>query len=297
MAWTTTELIASVKRRTGMPVAQATFTTAEILSIANEEMQSYVVPLLLKEREDYYTTSYDVTLVDGVLAYSLPPRAIGGKLREIFLMDAQGRPINLPRVSQSQLEYASFGCYFEDNALTLINDGPSSVFRLGVSLRMVYQLRPNDLVETSAAGVISTFNETNRTVTVSSVPAGFSGNTSWDIVRASPGFETIGIGLTGTLSSSTVTFSADLPARLAAGDYLCLREQSPVPQIPPELHPLLAQRVAANILESKQMTEKLGPVVAKLQGMEKDARSLIAPRIDGEASRVVNRRSLHRLRW
>lgn len=296
MAWTTTELLASIKRRAGMPTAQATFTTADLIAIANEQMLEYVVPLVLGAREDYWVTNDDQALADGVLAYRIPYRAISSKLREVSVLDAQSGVHNLPRVSLSDLEHAHRGFWIEGDKVWLVSDS-LTVTDLGVTLRQTFNLRPNQLVETSGATTVASFDAAAKTITLASAPTGYSTATAFDIIRARSPFETLAYDAAGTLSTLTITFSGSLPTDLAVGDYVCLTEQSPVPQIPVELHGLLAQKCAVKIHESKQMLDKLGASVKELARLEQDARSVLTPRVDGEAQRVFNRSSLYRNRW
>jgi hypothetical protein len=296
VSWTTADLLASVRRRAGIPAAAATYTAAELLAIADEEIRSYLVPLLLKVREDYWLANQDIPLTSDALTYRIPYRAIGGKLSEVYVVDDRGHPTNLPRIRYSDLVDTDFGFYLDAGSVTLVtSDGDPT--RLGTSLRLSFYARPNALVETSAAGVVSTFNPTARTITLTSAPASFTGRTIFDVVRSKPGFDFLAIDATGTLASDTITFSSALPHDLEVGDYVCLPEQSPVPQLPPEMHALLAQKVAVKVAESRQMTERLKSLREELVRMEADSSTLITPRVDGEATKVVARRSLYRSRW
>src|SRR5512147_634259 len=98
MPWTTTDLVASIRRRTGMPAAQATYTAAELLAIATDELWSYVVPFVLSQQEDYWLRHAEEPLVDGVYTYPIPTRAVGAKLREVLLLDDRRNPTNVPRL-------------------------------------------------------------------------------------------------------------------------------------------------------------------------------------------------------
>lgn len=294
MAWTTTQLLASIKRRADVPTAQASYSTTEILSMADEETRSYVVPLVLKEREDYWVSPHDVALVDGTIAYRIPYRAVGGKLREVYLIDVNGNLIQFPRARISDLEDANWGFWTEGNVLNIVDDGTLSVTNLAVTLRMYVYLRPNALVATTAATTVSSFNATAKTITLASTPSGYAGQTTWDIVRAKPGFETLAFDAAGTLAASTITFTNALPDDLAVGDYVCLPEQTPVPQIPAELHDLLAQRVAVVMLSNKGMADKLVTAEKELARLQSAALALITPRVEGESVKFVQRRSLFR---
>jgi hypothetical protein len=296
VAYTVTELLASIKRRSGMPTAQATYSTADLLAIANEQMLEYVVPLVLGVREDYWTRNDDQALTDGQLAYRIPYRALMGKLREVSILDAESNVHNLPRLRLSDLEACTYGFWLEGDRVWLAGDS-LKVTDLGVTLRLTFHLRPNQMIETSGATTVASFSATNRTITLTSPPAAYTGKTSWDIIRGKTPFETLAYDAAGTLSGSTITFSASLPVDLAAGDYVCLTEQTPVPQIPVELHGLLAQKCALYILESKQMADKAAIAAKELGRLENDARTVLTPRVDGEALRIFNRNSLYRTRW
>lgn len=293
MAWTTTDLIASVKRRSGMPAAQASFTNAEVLAIANEEMGSYIVPLVLKQREDYWLAHDEQPLVDGTATYPIPTRCVGGKLREVLLLDTERRAHNITRVSPSDLEGAESGFYVDGDALTIIPDNADTAWSNYETLRMSYFRRPSQLVETSAAGVITDLDAT--TVTLASVPAAFSGQDSWDLVSARSPFTVRGADQPGVLAGSVITFTGGVPSNVLVGDYVCLPDQSPVPQLPAELHGLLAQKVACRILAAKQMNEKLKGAELELERMERDSIALISPRVDGEAVRLIVRNGLYRM--
>jgi hypothetical protein len=75
------------------------------------------------------------------------------------------------------------------------------------------------------------------------------------------------------------------------GTYLTLSEETFVPNIPTELHPILAQRVAVACLEAlgdeagKQSAER------KLAQMEKEGLALINDRVEGASKKVRNRYS------
>lgn len=297
MAWTTTELLASIKRRAGMPTAQATFTTADLISIANEQMLEFVVPLVLKCREDYWVHNDDQALEDGVIAYRIPYRAISSKLREVSILDAQSQVHNLPRVNLNDLENARWGFWIEGDRIWLVCQSPSDVTNLGVTLRQTINLRPNALVETTAATTVLSFSPTNKTITLAAAPTGYSTATAFDIIRGKSPFETLAYDLPGSLSTTTITFTASLPEDLAAGDYVTLTEQTPVPQLPVELHGLLAQKCACAILASKNMSDKLGDAEKELARLAADAVGVLTPRVDGEALRIFNRDSLYRRRW
>lgn len=292
-----TALIASVKRRARVPTAAATYSTADFLAVANEQMVEYVVPLILGVREDYWTKPYDVALVDGTLSYRIPYRALMGKLREVSVLDAQGNVNNLPRIQVNDLALSTFGFWLQGDEVYLASDASRTVTDLGTTLRMLYHLRPNTLVETTATTTVASFDTGARTITLAAAPTGYSSATAFDIIRAKTPYDSLAHDAMGSLSTLTITFSSALPADLAVGDYVCLPEQTPVPQMPVELHGLLAQKCAVVILESMQMLDKHAAAAKELARLESDARTVLTPRVDGESVRIFNRHSLYRTRF
>jgi hypothetical protein len=292
------DLIAAAKRRGCIPTAQATFAIADFLAQADEEIRSYLLPLIRRVQEDYYLQTADFPVsaaVDqvGTIAgaqYRIPYRAVGGTLRELYFLNAAGSPVDVPRISVDDLAGASFGVYFLGNTIQFVNRANISV----ATLRMVYYLRPSALVLASSAAQVQSVNAAAKQVTLASVPTGYAGNATWDLLRGRPGFEMLGFDLAGTLSGSTITFAATLPGDLAAGDYVCLPEQSPVPQVPAELHPLLAERLAGSFLKSQSDREGWQDSKAEQARLETDAMLLLSQRLAGAPKKIVPRNGLWR---
>src|SRR5262249_21702328 len=133
------------------------------------------------------------------------------------------------------------GFYLAGNQAMLVPN-PSG---LG-TLRFVYHRRPSTLVLPSQAAVISSaINGTTGAFNVSNASA--IGLAFPDIVSAKSSFDILANRLACEIIGATIT--PDLPADVLGagidtGDYVCVVGTSPVPQIPVELHPLLAQRTA-----------------------------------------------------
>lgn len=284
--FTTTGLLASLKRRGMLPSTTETLSTTDFLAIATEELQTYVWNTLPRT-EEYGVTTADVSVSSGTAAYKLPSRAVGGKLRDVWFVDGSSR-IDLVRVEPENIgnfgtSGDACGFYLQGDDLVLVPTPNTSR-----TLRVSFHCRPSALVATSAVAVVQSFNTgTGAITTTATVPATFSTSQTYDIVRAKPPFSILSMDLTASVASgTTVTFSS-LPAGLAAGDYVCLAGESPVAQVPVELHPLLSQRVAYKCLEA------LGDPRAKIaeeaaDKMKLEAIKLLTPRVDGAARPIVN---------
>jgi len=296
--WTVEDAITAAKRRASMPTAQATFTQADLISIVDEELQTYVVPLITSQREDYFIAHYDVALTGGVVEYRLPTRAIGQALVEVNIVTTTSQLRNFPRLARGQLEDAPRGFYIDGNVLMVAVEDPALITQIGPVLRMSYYQRPNTLVASSAVAVAQVVTPLTKTITTAgAVPAAFTTATAFDIIRGRPGFECLGVDLAASAGGTSVVFTAALPGDAAVGDVVALAGQSNIPQIPDALHPLLAQRVALKLLEGTGDNENAKTCAEVLGRMEADAVKMIAPRVANEPERLVNRGGLFRNRW
>lgn len=288
MDYTTTALLASIRRRTMAPTATAAGTAdADLLALANEELQSYIAPLLLSVREEYLLANSSTTMTAGTAGYRLPSRAVGAKLREVVRLDSSSRIFHLALISLDELDEwptdngTPLAFYFRGAELVLVPP-PSAA----ETLRMTYYRRPAEMVATTAVGAITAINTTTKVVTCATVPTTFDTGDTFDFVKSSAPFEVLAGDLAATAvttgASGTVTLTAALPSGLAVGDYVCLADQSPVPQVPAELHPLLAHRVVVKICEALGDQQGLTLAQAQLAQAEQRIVEMLAPRIDGE---------------
>lgn len=75
------------------------------------------------------------------------------------------------------------------------------------------------------------------------------------------------------------------------GQYITKAEESIVPNVPTELHPILAQRVAVACLEAMGDEQNKQSAERKLQQMEQNANSIIDNRVEGAPIKIKNRHS------
>lgn len=279
---TTDDLIEAIKDRAHVPDSQSTYTDARMLSIASDELMTYIVPFVLSTHEDYYTTSKDYA-ISGT-SYTLPSRAIGGKLKDIVTVSATDLETGVPRFDRSQQEYISgLYCYFQGNKVFL-----SYVPMAQTTLRLYYHCRPSRLVEVTSCGRVTAVGTT--TIDLDLVPSTFTTAAAYDVVSGDQPHPLQASDLTVTnVSGTTITFST-LPT-VAVGDYFCLAGEAPVVQTPYELVTLLAQRVACKIMEAEGDMNGLAASTKELDRMERAAFKLLEPRVDSQTLKVFNRGS------
>lgn len=280
--WTTSELIASIKRRGMLPTAQSTFQAADLLLLADEETESLIVPMVAGAREDFWTVSKDYSTTTPI---RIPPRAVGAKVRHAVLLDSAGNQVNCPRGSPKDALRATRPFYYvASSTLYLVNPTAASY----PTMRVWFYLRPSRLVQTSEVAQVIGFNPATKQVTVNFLPAAFTVGMKFDLVKASPPFECAGFDLAAaTISGSLITLSDALPASLEVGDHLTVSGQTAVPQLPLEFHPVLAQAVAAKCLDSLGDVEQSGPAMGRALKMADTALSLISTRADADPVTAV----------
>lgn len=249
--WTSSDLLTSVKRRAFSPSNQNTLSDSDILDIATEELHSYIVPLINGVREGYFEYYEDFAVTSGTTSINIPDRAVGGRINYLISVNGTQETL-LPRLEPTDT-YNNGQVGYYDNWLM----GPVGyyirnhkiVFRGTLNdpyVRVYYFARPGDLVETTAARQVTAVGA--GSLTLSSALGTLTTGTAFDIIRNVPGFVPIAFDQTATVAGSTLTFTP--PSGVAVGDWVALANQSPIPQVPYELHPLLRERVVATVLQA-----------------------------------------------
>lgn len=295
---TTDKLIKSVKRRAFMPTSQATFTDEDFLEILNEEIDTSLMPYVIEKHEEYMVYSVDLPKSDNN-RYEIPYRAIANKLRDVCIVDTNSNIRELSRISLEDISdfQNTYGrmhnsvFYVENNEIVLLDTSLSSTDKI----RMYFYMRPSSLVLMEDVGKITSIDFNSGIISVDNFPADFTSLPTMDFVgNKTPNkikawdIEPISVNQ----NAKFIVFDpSDLPESLLVGDYICFSEQSPVPQIPLELHPLLAQKAAIYCLESMNDTEGLNNANAKLQKMELSLGNVIDDRVEGAAQKIYNKYS------
>jgi hypothetical protein len=289
MSYLSDTLINSIKIKASVPTSQSLFTNQSFLDLINEEIQTNIVPELMRIKEEYFSTKIDVQLLDGVNSYSIPERAIGGMLRDVQIVES-GTVYSLPRLYQEdqiQTTEQRQGFYLEGNNIIV---SPTPIHSNDILRISVYQ-RPSKVVLSTECAQITSIDTTLNQVIVTSLPSNITSNELIDLVRNKPGFECLEIDKTiSGISGLTISFTS-LPSKLAVGDWICLSGESPIAQIPVEVQPVLTQAVVVKCLESMG-DSKMKIAEEKLQMMKQKVFGMISPRVDGENKKIINNHSL-----
>jgi hypothetical protein len=281
-SYNTTTLVSNVQLIAHIPLSNATFLSPQIITLADRELQTSLVAQITSVREGYYLSYEDFdTATNG--EYLIPSQAIGGSLEAIEIVDNSSIiPVN--RVEQSEQfstnvpTATTYGYYIRGNTIKVLPSDFSG------GLRVWFLRRPNALVATSACGSITAI--ASNVITVSSLPTTFVVGTTVDLCQDQPTFNVLSSPTITAISGTDVTLSA-VPDDLAVFDWLCLQNQTPVPQVPVEFRPILEQRVAVKIYELQGYLDKMKAAESVLAKMEKDMFTLISPRVKSQ-TKLIN---------
>jgi hypothetical protein len=284
-----------------IPSDQETFEDADFLDMLNEEIQYFGIPHLLATYEEYLVVHEDFPLITDEFEYDIPERAIGNKLRGVFLVDTTGQQgDNLYDLSRIELEdvpsYTNYNnnftnginsvYYVQDNKIIIADQLP---FSTG-SLRMYFYMKPNTLVEEDRAGVITSIDRITGVVSLSNFPTNFANLPLMDFVQIKSPNKILNYDVQPSSVNSvtkTITFDVDdIPDILVVGDYVNFAQEAIVPQLPTELHPILAQRTAVASLEALGDFEGMDKAQARLTKMEVATTSILNNRVESDNQKI-----------
>jgi hypothetical protein len=306
-ALNSTKLLKSIKMRCMVPVSQISFSDEDLLDFANEEMLIGLVPTILQMKDEYLVFKQQVPMELGKPNYTIPERALGSKLREVSYWDGSNE-FEMTQVNPDE-KYIGIGLsrqfgfmrqfYVQGSDIIPYPEVKPGELVTG-SLNMYFYIRPNNLVKDSAVGVIRSINRLTGEIVLTNMPSTYTSDNAFDFIRIRSPHSILKIDVTPVSVNSTtktMVFNlADIPEDLTVGDYIPLAGESCIPNVPTELHAILAQRVACRILEAIGDSTALQNAMAKLQEMEGKAGVILDNRVEGSVHKVVNRSVLRNIR-
>lgn len=295
MAKTADRLLTGVKRRITLPSNEVLIDDSDILQLADDVIKIELVPLLLSLRQDYFVYRSSVTTVANQSVYDIPYRAIGRTLRDLKLRDTGGvvRDLSLLALEDEHLfpvGVTPHSFYFRGDKIVLVPTPTGG----GFTLDIWWDMPPSELVTLSDVGVVT--NVAATSVTVTNAPDTLVPGAVVDFVQARSGNCILYYDKTITgVAGDTISFaSGDIPEELIAGDYVCLAQKSPVIMLPDECYPYLETLTAKRVLMSIGDFEGQS-ALEKGEAQElKMIKLMLEPRIVGESTKIINRRSLLR---
>lgn len=287
------KLVESVRNRAFVPNDTSVYTDQNILDIANEEIDVQLLDKLLALHEEHLTTHIDVPRNDEG-SYDIPYRAVGNKIRDVVLISG-GTQYEMTQISIGELPDYTYDSnatsngfdkfYVESNQVKFVHKTRSYD-----TVRIYFYIRPNVLTKVEKSASISqapTNNGTEVTIQFTSIPNSFASISTFDIVGNRTPNKIKAWDLVPTEVNTSLKYikfnTSDIEEYLGdikVGDYVCQAEESPVPNLPTEMHPLLAQLTAVHILEALGDSEGLANAQRRLDKMNASVMSLVDDRVE-----------------
>jgi hypothetical protein len=293
MDFTSTGLIAQIKRRALIPTSQNLFTDSDLIAMLNEELQNRVIPYILAVREDYFLTYNEYTQNGSTTEIDIPTNAIGNKINQVNIYTASSDDsffASVPRLTVSQINDYYGGYYIQGSKIKIFPQAITSG-----QLRIYYYRRPSEIVATSRTAVISTVNTNTSIVCSTNLPANITTGSSIDIVSNEQPWDTIAERTAGTVLNATLDLTDTTD--IETGFYVASRGESPFAQIPQDTIPLLIQAVVVRMMEYMGDNNGFQSAILTYAQMESDNRNLITPRVDAQPKKISAHRRLSRYLW
>lgn len=296
MARTSNQLIEGLKRRGIIPASQALFDDSDLLAFADNIIETWLVPMLISVRQDYFVVYEDFAITSGTASYLIPERAVARSVRDLKLVFENGGQRDLQRFALEDEHFfqnssTPQGYYMDNDNIILVPTPGGS----GQSLRIFYECFPSRLVTTDEAGTIS--GSTTASVTLNSLPSTITAGSTVDIIRGKAGHSITHMDLeVQSIGGSTLNFNSGEidTTKIASGDYVSISQTSPVIQLPNECYSYLETMTAGRILHSQGDYEFAGKLEDDAKDEMENIKKILEPRNRGESTKVINRRSLLR---
>lgn len=290
-AYTTQDLLRTIKQRGMLPSNQSTWQTEDFLRQATEIMRLDLMGELVSLHEDYFVTKKIYPLAEGSSPrFKLPNRATSMSLKGVYLVESDGRNrIPIPRQDRDLSDFTTTGYrqteyYLEWNDIVL---STTSAFE-GKHLQVDYYIEPGKLVEANRAATVVSVS--GNVVEVAGIPTPFSDSHKYDFISHSGGREYYGIDFAVSEIdpiTNEITFVGEMPSGLAPGDYIAVAGESPTPQLPNSLQPILAQMVIVDVLNSLGFEGQASKLEARNEKMLLNALKTVTPRVDGSEKKII----------
>jgi hypothetical protein len=292
------ELVDRVVRDARIPQGHSFRATATLLGMADEEMETLVVPEVLKVAGRYLGATALLPLVQGKSRYRLPARCLRGEHVQKLMADGKVDPTfsaaQLTDTDRLKGTTAPPRLWYFDADCVVVLPTPAAS---GGWLRITYARRPGQLVLPTAAVQVSDSSfvgSSQEQVLTGAPPAALQDPVPVNVISASGAFSALFSGAPDDVSETDpgVTWRFDLPALqaldVAAGDWVAADGYSPVPQVPLAYHTVLVQAVVARVFKELRRENDYQSALATLEILKQGARDTVAPRT--RDSRVVVQR-------
>lgn len=302
ISYDTQALIDDVERRCSVPLSQMTFTPLDLVLFATKKLQSSIVPLVMRAKQEYFVKDVDI-VPDSTGIIPIPDDAVGAKLEYVMAFSDQNI-IKIPRldlgvIASNGSNNSNFGFvgnnnvvgnggfYVQGNDIHLYPKNLLNTYNQMVKL--YYFQRTLTLAEPTAYGRITSIDYNANSVVLNNVPLEWAPGTVLNIQKGTPNDFKILVPSISivTLSDPTVNLSGSI-ADVNVGDYVCFKDYVACPQIPEEAHSYLAQLIVIKCMEGLGDTQAMTNAIGSAEQEKNDLVSLISDRVEGQPKKIVN---------
>lgn len=287
----TDTLIEKVRLNLSLPRVENRFSDETILDLANDEIQSSILPWMFSLREDFLVEEEDISISEFLNGFSFPPYTSGRAIKDLWYSSNQQDWKPLIRISldeswryQDSAVQDPRGFLLKGDQIELLPlpSGNSTGF-----LRLFIHVLPNELVDVSRGFAIQSFVDF-ETISLSTIPAFFQVGTRVDAISFLPDFRVKRRSLEiltvdSALKQITLAgFSATEPISqfLSLQDWICVTGETVVTPLPVEINQLLIQSIAIRILESQNSPQQLTLALERFNRLKIQLRDILSPRAE-----------------
>ena len=298
MTWTTTELLAGLRRRGRLPDGQPT--DADLLLDADSAIRSTCLTLLRTLKEGYGLVTEDTAIVANRATYSVPSRALGQTVEAVYYVDDNGDEFSLTKVAREHLarsrragspdRCAPYVYALRGGDVVL---APTPTSATG-SLRFEYQERPGRLVPADEGAQVSAV-VTSDQISVSG-PAGWGSSISVDIRAADSPFSPRLTNQAVAYVSPDMTAAVGTFSDVAVGDWVTLTGETVVVPVPDIMHSLLVAATLMHVHQGLGHVEEMARMEQVVAREMAACRELLEPRSEDD-NIVLNPDSALRGGW
>jgi len=293
LAWTTDDLVSAVKRKVQSPSGGFQLTDQQILDTAWEETMKRIVPPVRAVREDYWTTTSDVSITASLNYVRIPSRAAQSTITDVWLLRADGSTKPLSRMpverrflfdtTQSATEPEWY--VLEGDKIVMCPVPTNS----GMSVKFMYDRRPSKFVPVSSCGLISAIAATTLTTSGGT----WSATEIVDVAQADSPFDVLLQSQSSTQAAGVFTFAAGILTNtgIAVGDYVADAGYTCVLPLADALHPALVDFTSAAIMSEIGDYERSASLRAEIGSYYEALINTCAIRVSGDPPRIFNRHS------
>lgn len=287
MGYTASDALERITLKAWTSTSRA-MTDGQLLTLLEDSLRSYVVPLMKGLREEFLVQKDDVVLTSDSNGEVTVPDSVASTLRTVSWLNA-GVLIPLTRIEpESAFAYQPAagnqpaGYMLRGYTMVLLPRSPNIAVHISV------MRRPPSLVLEDDAGLID--SHVGLALTLDAVPLAWQSAppSTVDLVSKDSPFSPKATDVAvASLVGNVLTLSGISSSLVADGDWVSDPGSSPYPNLPIELHPLLEQHVIV-VLMTGLGDKRLQGAAELLKKYEDDVRRTMAPRSLGTARPLLN---------